>query len=134
MIPRLLEPSSGAEPVREIPLGGDQFLIGRGSDCDLRLHVSEISRHHCMLRIQGSEVTLVDLGSSNGSYVNGTRVLSQAALRTGDEIRLGPCRFFLDLGDDPDWQAKFFPQIGDPRTSTTRFRPQDLRELTEGSG
>jgi hypothetical protein len=61
-------------------------------------------------------------------------VLSEKALRTGDEIRLGPCRYFLDLGDDPGWQAKFFPQIGDARSSTTRFRPQDLRGPTGEQG
>ena len=128
MMPRLLEPGAGPEAVREIALTGQQFLIGRGSDCDLRLHVSEISRHHCLLRIHGTEVTLVDLGSSNGSYVNGTRVLSQATLRTGDEIRVGPCRFFLDLGDDPGWQEQFFPTDIDPRAATSRIKPQDLRK------
>jgi len=131
MTPRLLEQTAGPEPVREIPLAAEQFLIGRGSDCDLRLHVSEISRHHCLLRVQGGEVTLVDLGSSNGTYVNGTRVLSQATLRTGDEIRVGPCRFFVDLGDDPTWQAKFFPLEADPRAATSRIKPEDLREPPE---
>jgi pSer/pThr/pTyr-binding forkhead associated (FHA) protein len=123
MNPRLLEPGNGPQPVREIPIAAEQFLIGRGTDCDLRLHVSEISRHHCLIRIQGSEATLVDLGSSNGTYVNGARVLSQAALHTGDEIRVGPCRFFFDLGDDPGWQERFFPPEIDPLATTSRIKP-----------
>jgi pSer/pThr/pTyr-binding forkhead associated (FHA) protein len=129
MTPRLLEPGSSPEAIREIPLAADQFLIGRGSDCDLRLHVSEISRHHCLIRLQGGEATLVDLGSSNGTYVNGTRVLSQTALRTGDEIRVGPCRFFIDLRDDPGFQEQFFAV--DSRAATWRIRPEDLRPHPE---
>ena len=107
MNPRLLERTGDHETIREIALTGDQFLIGRDSDCDLRLHVSEISRHHCLLRIQGGEITIGDLGSSNGTYVNGVRVLSEAALHTGDLIRLGPCNFVIDLGDDPQWLERF---------------------------
>lgn len=46
-----------------------------------------------------------DLGSSNGTFVNGNRLLSQIRLATGDEIQLGPCRFVIDLGDQPDFKV-----------------------------
>jgi pSer/pThr/pTyr-binding forkhead associated (FHA) protein len=121
MTPRLIEPTTGPETLREIALAAEQFLIGRGDDCDLRLHISEISRHHCLLRVHGRDATVTDLGSSNGTYLNGKRVLSQTALRTGDELRVGPCRFFVDLGDDPAWQRQFFPS--NPQASTERLKP-----------
>ena len=98
---RLLERGSNAEQTREMPVTKPEFLIGRGSDCDLRLRVSEVSRHHCMVRIGADEATLVDLGSSNGTYLNGHRVRSQAALHSGDELGVGTFRFLVDLGD-PD--------------------------------
>ena len=52
-----------------------------------------------MIRMRGGEITLMDLGSSNGTFVNGSRVISQTALKSGDEITLGDFRFHLDLGD-----------------------------------
>src|SRR5262249_50988552 len=72
---------------------------GRGTDCDLRLPVSDVSRHHCIIRLGIGEAAVVDLGSSNGTYLNGQRVRSQAALKSGDELKVGPCRFLVDLGD-----------------------------------
>jgi pSer/pThr/pTyr-binding forkhead associated (FHA) protein len=102
MNPKLIEPGAGPEQTREIPISQDEFLIGRGADCDLRLRLSAISRHHCLIRTQGGELTLLDLGSSNGTYVNGQRVRSSAVLRSGDEIRLDAFRFVVSLGDTPE--------------------------------
>jgi len=102
MSAKLIEPGSGGNRAREIPLVGEQFLIGRGADCDFRVHEEDISRHHCMIHLRGQEVILSDLGSSNGTAVNGQRVLSQVKLKSGDEILLGSkSRFIVDLGDVP---------------------------------
>jgi pSer/pThr/pTyr-binding forkhead associated (FHA) protein len=99
MTPKLIEPGAQARETREIPIRGQEFVIGRGNDCDLRLRDPNISRHHCMIRVRPLEVTLVELGSSNGSFVNGNRVIGQAILQSGDEIRMGEYRFVVDLGD-----------------------------------
>jgi pSer/pThr/pTyr-binding forkhead associated (FHA) protein len=96
---RLIERGSTPGQTREVPVNQPEFLIGRGADCDLRLRESEISRHHCTIRVGADEATLVDLGSSNGTYLNGQRVRSQAALHSGDELRLGSATFLVDLGD-----------------------------------
>jgi pSer/pThr/pTyr-binding forkhead associated (FHA) protein len=102
MIPKLIEPAVGLERTREVSILKEEFLIGRGPDCDLRVNDEDISRHHCLIRVRGQEATLSDLGSSNGTFVNDKRVLSQTALVSGDEIRLGKCRFLVDLGDKPE--------------------------------
>jgi pSer/pThr/pTyr-binding forkhead associated (FHA) protein len=96
---RLIERGASAAQTREIPVSREEFLIGRAPDCDLRLRVAAVSRHHCMIRLRPDEVTLIDLGSSNGTYLNGQRVLSQATLHTGDELRVENCIFVVDLGD-----------------------------------
>src|SRR5262245_51508754 len=96
---RLIERGASPEQTREIPVDKSEFVIGRTEDCDLRIRVNEISRHHCIRRRPGGDLTLFDLGSSNGSYLHNQRVRSQAMLRSGDVLRIGPCAFVVDLGD-----------------------------------
>jgi pSer/pThr/pTyr-binding forkhead associated (FHA) protein len=124
MLPKLIEPGGEGAREREILIQGQEFLIGRGSDCNLRLAVSAISRHHCLLRIRAGEATLSDLGSSNGTFVNGKRVRSQVALHTGDEIRVGSCRFLVDLGDGVDLGTA---PASDPAATTCKMPPAESK-------
>jgi predicted component of type VI protein secretion system len=123
MRPKLIEP--GGDRAREIVIQGQEFLIGRGADCNLRLAVSAISRHHCLLRFHGAEATLSDLGSSNGTFVNDKRVRSQVALHTGDEIRVGSCRFLIDLGDGIDLEGA---PANDAAATTCKMPPADAKK------
>ena len=105
MTPKLIEASGtggNSTRIREVGIQAEEFLLGRGTDCNLRLRSAAISRHHCLLRFRATEATLTDLGSSNGTFVNGKRIRSQTSLQSGDEIALGPYRFILDLCDRPD--------------------------------
>ena len=99
MTPKLIETGSPDSKAREIAIHQEEVLIGRGPDCDLRLKSTSVSRHHCLLRFRGEEASITDLGSSNGTFVNGQRVRSQSTLKSGDEIRVGTCPFVVDLGD-----------------------------------
>jgi hypothetical protein len=63
-------------------------LLGRGTDCDLRLVDPGVSRHHAEIRIEGPEIVLVDLGSTNGSFVNG-QPIRRVTLADGARISLG---------------------------------------------
>ena len=96
---RLVERGNTPEETRVIAVAQPQFLIGRGSDCDLRLLGTDISRHHCLLRLNASEVVAMDLGSQNGTLCNGQRVRSQIELKSGDILQVGNCQFEIDLGD-----------------------------------
>jgi hypothetical protein len=71
-----------------VAVGDEPVSIGRQAECDVVLEDSNVSRHHAEVRRQGEEYVFVDLGSTNGSKVNGTRV-KQQALTDGDEITLG---------------------------------------------
>jgi pSer/pThr/pTyr-binding forkhead associated (FHA) protein len=126
---RLVERGTTAEQIREIPLNEEEFLIGRGADCNLRLRISSISRHHCLIRLGTNEATVVDLGSSNGTYLNGQRVRSQAALRNGDEIQVGTCRFLVELGDEADIDLESSGGA-DPFTSTIKLPPNPFGKRT----
>ncbi len=62
--------------------------IGRDSNNDLQVHDSEVSRFHAELQPEGDGFKVVDLGSSNGTFLNGERITS-AALSSGDRVQLG---------------------------------------------
>jgi len=83
----LLVRTDGAEPV-EFELGGALISVGRASDNDLIVDDPLVSRHHCQLKLQHGAYSLADLGSRNGSLVNG-QTISEVALGPGDLIRIG---------------------------------------------
>jgi hypothetical protein len=75
-------------------------VIGRREDCDLRIPLGDISRKHARLVRDGDTLRLEDLGSSNGTYLNGQRV-QEAALNPGDTVQIGPVVFVLQIDGYP---------------------------------
>jgi hypothetical protein len=73
---------------KHFKLEGDLIRIGRSEENDIVLSVKGISRHHCQLRRQGGKLMLEDLGSTNGTLVNGRRLTGQYAVSVGDEIQI----------------------------------------------
>src|SRR4051812_45164242 len=71
-----------------------RLLLGRSSACQLVFADDTVSRRHAELRLDDGCWILRDLGSSNGTWVNGRRVV-EAEVAAGDELRLGECRFRL---------------------------------------
>ena len=83
----LLVSTRGSRPV-QFDLGGPLIGVGRASDNDVIVDDPMVSRHHCQLRLQHGAYSFADLGSRNGSTVNGQPV-TQIALGPGDVIRIG---------------------------------------------
>jgi ABC-type multidrug transport system ATPase subunit/pSer/pThr/pTyr-binding forkhead associated (FHA) protein/ABC-type multidrug transport system permease subunit len=75
----------------------DVLLIGRAPDCDLTLDSPLVSRHHARLERSGAAHNLVDLGSTNGTFVNSRRI-DRVELHPGDVVQLGPYRFTYQPG------------------------------------
>jgi pSer/pThr/pTyr-binding forkhead associated (FHA) protein len=98
---RLIERGATPDDTHEVAVNQPEFLIGRGTDCDLRLRSSSVSRHHCVIRVTSDETTVVDLGSSNGTLLNDRPVRSPTTLHTGDVLKIGTRLFVVDLGDVP---------------------------------
>ncbi len=68
---------------------GDTFVVGRGGECELVLPERQVSREHIRIYRDGSEYFLQDLGSKNGTWVNGVEIPNQTiALHDGDEISI----------------------------------------------
>jgi pSer/pThr/pTyr-binding forkhead associated (FHA) protein len=77
------------------PLGEGENILGRDPELALFFDSSKVSRHHARLRVAAGRATLEDLGSKNGTFVNGRRIDAPAELSDGDEIRLGALRLKL---------------------------------------
>src|SRR5205085_10390360 len=87
---RVLE---GKQQGKAIPLHVRQFLIGREQDCHLRPNSDLVSRHHCVFTIDDFSIRLRDLGSTNGTFVNGERLQGQTMLKAGDHVVVGKLSF-----------------------------------------
>jgi len=90
--PRLVvagsHPGTGMETGSTYELQTPVTLLGRGTDCDLRMVDPGVSRHHCELRVEDAQVVLVDLGSTNGTLVNG-QPMRHVVLTDGTNVTLG---------------------------------------------
>src|SRR5579863_6413760 len=90
--PRLViagsQPGTGMETGSTYELQTPVTLLGRGTDCDLRMVDAGVSRHHAELRVEDGQVVLVDLGSTNGTFVNG-QPMRRVVLTDGTNVTLG---------------------------------------------
>ena len=80
---------SGPTPGVTFPLEGDQLIIGRDASNSITINDAEISRKHSRLSFQGGKYVLEDLGSTNGTFVNGQRLAGPVVLKPGDVVSLG---------------------------------------------
>jgi len=80
-------------------LSGDSLLIGRQEDADIFLESLAVSRQHARIHYQGGEYFIEDVGSSNGTFINGRRISGPTPLTEGDALQIGP--YILNLCADP---------------------------------
>jgi len=85
---------------KEFALDPGKTIIGRREECDLRIPLPEISRQHALVIVSDGAVTLRDLGSVNGTYVNNTRI-TEEDLAPGDHIVIGPVVFTVQINGEP---------------------------------
>ena len=83
----------GSKAGREIGISIPKFIIGRGEGAHLRPRTDVISRQHCVIRLDDGKVSIEDLKSRNGTYVNGERIEGPRQLELGDTIRVGKLEF-----------------------------------------
>ena len=92
---------SGSEPGHLYTVNlAEKAVIGRDAGCDLVLPKDqEISGQHCELTRTGKRIEIVDLGSTNGTLVNGARLIGRTRLENGDLIRVGRTEFRVSFGE-----------------------------------
>jgi predicted component of type VI protein secretion system len=87
----------GPDAGQEFDLSG-ATTIGRDPSAGIVIDDAEASRRHASLSVEGSTVTVEDLGSTNGTFVNGARIAGAQALRAGDQVRVGQTTMSVEGG------------------------------------
>ena len=98
--------ASGKHAGREIPIKVAKFFIGRAEDCHLRPGSDLVSRHHCVILVDGGTVIVRDFGSKNGTLVNDQRVEGEQTLKTGDRMTVGQLEFNIQLATEVGGKQK----------------------------
>ena len=114
----VLELQDQPSNVRRITVRHD-IVIGRGSDCNLRLSAPQVSRRHCFLRVGRDSVSVTDLDSSNGTFIDGTRITAgkRYDIANGAQLALGPIRFIIHVRSD----------VAVPETANSGSKPESKR-------
>ncbi len=86
----------GRSAAQAIPLKDAVTVAGRQEDCQLRISSSQVSRRHCQFFEQKGYLIVKDLGSSNGTMVNGKRINGQRVLDNNDVVNIGPIEFRVE--------------------------------------
>jgi len=87
----------GAKNGAKVAIKKNEFLIGRSQECHLCAASSAISRKHCAIYRNDNRVSVKDLGSRNGTLVNGVKIGEETELVSGDEIVVGPLKFLITI-------------------------------------
>src|SRR6267142_369546 len=95
----LLVIQRGPNAGKEFPLDGDALIIGRQPDCAIWLESTAVSRQHAQIVRLEDAYFIEDLGSSNGTYVNGRRIHERSLLTEEDALQIGP--YALAVHPDP---------------------------------
>jgi len=116
----------------DVNLNEGEFFVGRGSDCDLVLDDSMVSRRHAVFHVKGATVEVEDLASRNGVFVNGTRIAGCVALKSGDRTRIGSQELLLKdiLGERP---RRTLPERSAAPTLEMRLCPECSRPVEPGA-
>jgi predicted component of type VI protein secretion system len=103
-----------------IPLVGPNFKIGRGETCHLRPNSEQVSREHAEFTIADDSVSVRDLGSRNGTLVNGKALVAESCrLKDRDLVQVGPLTFAVAILDAPSVKAPAPSAKGSPDDVST---------------
>ena len=107
-MPRLsIHPPDGSEKTIVLPKNGEYFArIGRDEHCEIVLPFQSVSGEHALLQFKEGGYVLEDLGSTNGTKINGLTPMVAATLYDGDEIALGDARLRFAEEPSPGFSAE----------------------------
>jgi FHA domain len=114
----LLVITPGKMEGKTISISGPQFLIGRDEKCSLRPASPLISKRHCKLEIREDKVFVRDFGSTNGTYLNDTRIENEQEALADDILKIGPLEFKIAIESEPSPTASTSKAPTEPMASS----------------
>jgi len=96
-----LNVQSGKHAGKKVKLSTGDVIIGRDEAAKLRIASSDVSRQHCKLVVTADSVTVVELGSRNGTFIDGVPIHQSQVLESGSTLTVGPMTFKLEGGTPP---------------------------------
>lgn len=118
---------AGPNTGRRYALSDGEYVIGRRSDCQIFVPDMRVSRQHARIRTNAGKWEIEDLGSNNGTWVNGARIAGAQPIRHGDEIAIASNRIRVE---SPDEQALHTP-AGDARLTIVDAHGSVVRSREE---
>lgn len=98
-MPRIVLLQQGQATPFELKQG--ENVIGRLPECDIQINSNMVSRKHARIVCTGERLTIEDLGSGNGTFINATKVEVPSPLKNNDRIKLGPIMFRIEAAAEP---------------------------------
>ena len=124
---------SGKQAGTVIPLPVGKFLVGREQDCHLRPNSELVSRHHCAFTLDDFALRIRDLGSTNGTLVNGERIRGTVVLKPGDQVNIGKIDFLVVVDGDAGRESGD-TVIGQRDDTVIRSRPKTAEPAAVDDG
>lgn len=109
---------------KTIPLLTPRFKIGRGETCHLRPNSEQVSREHAEFVVGAENVSVSDLGSRNGTLVNGRAITAEHTLKNGDLVQVGPLTFAVSIEGAPQ------PKASIPAAPAGSAKPSSLDDVS----
>ena len=132
-----LKGKGGESAGLEVAISKSRFVIGTASDCHMRCPSSVISPHHCEITVSDGKVSLRDLGSESGTFLNDMRIARAQILKAGDRMRVGRLEFEISIERSPsttksdavdDYVSDMLAQA-DEEERATRLSTPELRQF-----
>lgn len=99
---------------QRVVLSKDRNVIGRQEGCQLRIPIAGVSRTHCEIAVANGSITVKDLGSSNGTFINQEKITEQP-VAAGDLLSVGGQVFLIQVNGEPEEiEAEFLYEDGLP--------------------
>jgi len=118
--------AQGVHVGKIIPIPVAQFVIGRDEACQLRPSSPAVSKKHCGLFIKGQQAFAKDLGSTNGTFINGKQITGEIEIKDGDHLKVGPLEFTLklDTSATPSPAIKMDPKAAGAKAPERQKTPE----------
>ncbi len=137
MNPPVLIVLTGKYKGKRVKLTDAETVIGRDESAKIRVATQELSRQHCLLIVSEAGVLVRDLGSRNGTFINGMPIAEETLLKPGDTLTTGPMTFELEGDEPPSSRKSAIPTSAkkgkaDPKTTDDDIASWLTDETSEG--